>query len=57
MAKCLGANFNAKNLLTHFYHPVTNNKIYLFLDICHMVKLVRNCLGDLEELKTADKIR
>lgn len=42
----LGCNLNSECLKTSFSHPVTNNNIYIFLDPCHMIKLVRNALGD-----------
>lgn len=46
MASSLGANFtNITNLKTHFSHPVTGNDVYIFLDPCHMVKLIRNAIG------------
>lgn len=46
MCKCLGADFNdIENLKTSFKHPITNEEVYIFLDPCHMLKLIRNCLG------------
>lgn len=46
MAEELGANFSdPKNLKTSFKNPVTNKDIYIFLDACHMIKLVRNCFA------------
>lgn len=46
MANCLGADFrNLKQLTCHFSHPVTGNDVYIFLDPCHMIKLVRNVIG------------
>lgn len=48
----LGANFtDPTDLKTYFTHPVTGENIFIFLDACHMVKLIRNCLGvfDLED--------
>ncbi|GBM79369.1 hypothetical protein AVEN_32978-1 [Araneus ventricosus] len=41
----LGANITANNLVNFFPHPVTSNPIYVILDACHMLKLVRNCLA------------
>lgn len=46
MAGVLGANFSPNNLKTFFLHPDTKDKVFLILDICHMVKLIRNTLGD-----------
>lgn len=53
MASHLGADFsNPQSLKTHFEHPVTKEKVLIFLDPCHMLKLLRNCLGDSKILKT-----
>lgn len=47
MAEVLGANLkDPQSLVPYFHHPVTNEKIFIFLDLCHMLKLWRNCLGD-----------
>lgn len=47
MCTCLGANFEiGKNFQLHFIDPATQNKIYCFFDPCHMLKLIRNTLGD-----------
>nr|CAH7726064.1 unnamed protein product [Callosobruchus chinensis] len=46
MASHLGANFNdVENMKTHFSHPVTGCDIFIILDPCHMIKLVRNTFG------------
>lgn len=45
MATHLGCSLKSDNLLSHFPHPVTGSNIYIFLDPCHMLKLVRNTLG------------
>ena len=43
MLKELGANLSLENLNPCFQHPSDPSKyIYVFLDICHMLKLVRN---------------
>jgi len=34
----------------YFSHPITKEKNFCFLDPCHMLKLVRNTLGDKREL-------
>lgn len=44
MAKNLGCIFDIDNLKTNFEHPVTKKPIYIFLDPCHMLKLLRNAL-------------
>lgn len=46
MVKQLGCCFDIDNINPTFCHPATNEKVALFLDACHMVKLVRNTLGD-----------
>lgn len=45
MANFLGANLNDSHLQTFFLHPITGEKVYIFLDACHMVKLIRNCFA------------
>lgn len=35
---------------TWFPHPETKEKIFAFLDPCHMLKLVRNVIGDLKNI-------
>ncbi|VEN54857.1 unnamed protein product [Callosobruchus maculatus] len=46
MATTLGADSDTSNLRTYFFHPKRiHQKIHIFLDIPHMLKLVRNCLA------------
>ncbi|VEN47124.1 unnamed protein product [Callosobruchus maculatus] len=46
MASHLGADFkDPKQLKTSFTHPVTGDDVFIFLDPCHMIKLVRNTFG------------
>lgn len=47
MCELFGANLNvfSNDFQTHFPNPVTNEKIYILLDPCHMEKLVRNTLA------------
>ncbi|XP_072758714.1 uncharacterized protein [Anoplolepis gracilipes] len=47
-AKKLQCNLTPNCLQTWFPHPVTNEKLFIFLDPCHMIKLVRNMFGDLK---------
>lgn len=43
MIKELGAKINdLDNIQPYFLHPVDESKIYIILDTCHMIKLVRN---------------
>uniref|UniRef100_A0A2H8TGP6 THAP domain-containing protein 9 n=1 Tax=Melanaphis sacchari TaxID=742174 RepID=A0A2H8TGP6_9HEMI len=46
MASLLGANLNYADLKPNFKHPLTEDNVHIVLDPCHMVKLIRNCLGD-----------
>ncbi len=49
-AKKLGCDI--KNLKGSFPHPCRPDlKVYVVLDICHMIKLARNALGDLKIFK------
>ena len=47
MLSALGTSLNPPNLTPHFPHPENKNeKIYVFLDVCHMLKLERNTLAE-----------
>lgn len=47
MTKILGADFSdVNNFKTCFPHPTTSAPVYVLLDACHMLKLVRNCFGE-----------
>lgn len=53
MCTRLGANFNYGPLFKpYFINPATKEPCYVFFDLCHMIKLVRNCLGDKLLLKS-----
>lgn len=55
MCTSLGANFTyGTNFNPTFINPATKDTVYIFFDLCHMIKLVRNCLGDKKILKTDD---
>ena len=46
MLKSLGAKLDPNNLMPFFKHPSNSAiKIHVFLDICHMLKLVRNAFS------------
>lgn len=47
-AKKLQCNLMPNSLQTWFPHPVTNDKIFIFPDPCHMIKLIRNLFGDMK---------
>ena len=44
MSSYLGANIFGDN--ASFDHPIDNHKIYIILDVCHCVKLIRNTLAN-----------
>lgn len=46
MASILGANLTLPSLKPCFPHPITKDNIFIILDPCHMLKLVRNALAD-----------
>lgn len=51
----LGATFNVdKNFRPYIINPVTGANVYLLFDPPHMVKLMRNCLGDYKTLYCDD---
>lgn len=57
LLKCLGCKFDNMTLLqTWFPHPDTNDKVVVFLVPCHMLKLVRNIIGDLKILIDKNEI-
>lgn len=52
-ANALGASLKYDhNFKTNFLHPCTSEPVYVLLDICHMLKLVRNTLAGKEKLQT-----
>ena len=52
-ARLPGCNLN--NLDGSFKHPSRPGKVlYIILDVCHMLKLARNCLGDIKLFFTDD---
>ena len=51
----LGANMHADDLTTHFKHPVDHSRnVHVLLDICHMLKLVRNSFATLTILRDSE---
>ena len=55
MLKLLGAQLSSDNLQAFFQHPCDPKaKVYIFLDACHMIKLVRNTMSDWGILKDND---
>jgi len=59
MCTRLGAQFDLRDPKFYFPHPMNHSQpVYLFFDACHMIKLVRNTLGDKQILlnSNGDKI-
>ena len=55
MLKTLGVKLSPDKLQAYFVHPCDPDaKIYIFLDACHMIKLVRNTMSDWNVLKDND---
>ena len=55
MLKKLGASLDVTGLETSFPHPSDKTtRVFVFLDACHMLKLVRNTLGDFGMLIDGD---
>lgn len=46
MCTRLGATLNYDNLCSYIIHPDTGEKVFIFLDPSHALKLVRNTLGE-----------
>ncbi|KAF0706343.1 Uncharacterized protein FWK35_00033037, partial [Aphis craccivora] len=46
MVSLLDANLNYADLKPNFKHTLTEDNVHIVLDPCHMVKLIRNRLGD-----------
>lgn len=42
------------NFRTYFDHPVTGEPVFIILDVCHMLKLVRNTIGAKKQLKASN---
>jgi len=47
MLKNLGCSLEPDNIKSHFSHPSSGQPLCVFLDPCHMFKLIRNSFGDL----------
>lgn len=44
ICKYLGVKVNVKNLEHFFLYPVTSEKVFIILDWCHILKLIKNSL-------------
>ena len=46
MARELGATMTPEGICPNFKHPSASHDVHIMLDACHMLKLLRNCLGE-----------
>lgn len=52
MAQLLGCCLDPKGMQPSFKHPCDpNEEVYVLLDVCHMLKLMRNVFGDYKYLR------
>lgn len=51
LCELLGASLDVHNPIPYIIDPLSGNKIYLLFDPCHMLKLLRNALGDLNYIR------
>lgn len=49
----LGASFDTTNMKPYFENRIDGTKIHVTCDPCHMIKLVRNCLGSEKVLENS----
>lgn len=55
MMKSLGANMNVIGLDPSFPHPSDQSiKVHIILDVCHMLKLLRNSFAEIGIFKISD---
>lgn len=54
MLNKMGANLTIQNLVPYISHPVTKDKVFILLDACHMLKLVRNAFASMKILWDKD---
>lgn len=54
MSKRLGCDLQHTSLKTSFKHPSCDEEVFVFLDPCHMIKLIRNTLGEKFSFINAD---
>ncbi len=46
MMEAMGVKLDPPDMKSYFLHPADSSvRVYIILDACHMLKLVRNCLG------------
>lgn len=47
----LGCSLDIENPRPYFLNPFVNSKVFIIFDPCHMIKLIRNSLGDLDYIQ------
>ena len=58
MVSELGARLKSNNLLPWFPNPSNScEKVYVLLNVCHMLKLLRNTLADLDTIVDGNNSR
>lgn len=56
MARLLGCQLHPNaNIKTFFRHDSFQRNIYIYLDACHMFKLIMHCLANKRELTDSEK--
>lgn len=53
--RLLGAVFRLPEMKPFFLNPIDETKIHVILDACHMLKLIRNCLGTKRAFQNGDQ--
>lgn len=53
--RLLGAVFRLPEMKPYFMNPIDGTKIHVILDPCHMLKLIRNCLGTKKMFQYGDE--
>lgn len=53
-ARLLGAELQLEKIAAFFPHPCTGEKVHIIFDPCHMLKLIRNTLGENKILVDGD---
>ena len=55
MGEALGAKLKKLDgLQSYFLHPSSGKKVFIILDACHMIKLVRNVMGNTDLIYECD---
>lgn len=54
LAMCSSLGCSLSSGQSHFPHPQTGENVYIMFDACHMLKLVRNMLGEYSIIQSPD---